>query len=174
MRLLRTLALTVFLSPFAFTQVSQAVLPSVTGNALDRTKVSLPTDFAVPMNLLILLFQRDQEPVVDAWTQALPGGSLPGVQVWLMPVSARENGVYRWWLNASYRSSLPASQPRHYVLPVYVNKSQFLRTLQITSEKDVVLLLTDKAGRVLWRASGPVADDKKAALAGFVSKSGVR
>ncbi len=172
MRLLRNLILLLFSVPVAFTQVSQpALLPPVSGYALDRTKVSLPADFAKPLNLLILLFQRDQEPLVDAWSQALP--SMPGVQVWLMPVSTRENGVYRWWLNASFRSSLPVAQPRHYVLPVYVNKTQFLQSFKITSEQDVVLLLTDKAGHVQWRTSGPVADDKKAALLSFVSKSGV-
>ena len=159
------------MAPNAFTQVSQpGLLPPVTGYALDRTKVSLPGDFVTPRNLLILLFQRDQEPLVDAWAQSLPG--MPGVQVWLMPVSARENGAYRWWLNASFRSSLPTAQPRHYVLPVYVNKPQFLSSLDISSERDVVLLLTDKTGHVLWRTSGPVADDKKAALSSFVSQSG--
>jgi hypothetical protein len=34
-----------------------------------------------------------------------------------------------------------------------------------------VLLLTDKEGRVLWRAVGPVNDGKKAELANFLSKS---
>jgi hypothetical protein len=171
MRSLRNLALLLLIVPIALTQVSQpALLPPVSGYALDRTRVSLPGDFATPWNLLILLFQRDQEPLVDAWAQAIP--AMPGVQVWLMPVSTRENGVYRWWLNASFRSSLPAAQPRHYVLPVYVDKPQFLRSLEITSEQDVVLLLTDKSGRVFWRTSGPLADDKKAALLSFVSKSG--
>jgi hypothetical protein len=171
MRSLRNLVLFLFTAPFALTQVtSPAVLPAVSGYALDRTKVALPADFASPLNLLILLFQRDQEPQVDAWAQSTR--DVPGMQVWLMPVSARENGVYRWWLNASFRSNLPAAQPRHFVLPVYVNKPQFMGALQVASEKDVVLLLTDKAGHVLWRTSGPVADDKKTALVNFVKNGG--
>jgi hypothetical protein len=171
MRSLRNLVLLLFTAPFALAQVTQpAALPAVSGYALDRTKVALPADFASPLNLLILLFQRDQEPQVDAWAQAVR--DVPGMQVWLMPVSGRENGVYRWWLNASFRSNLPAAQPRHYVLPVYVNKPQFLGALQVSSEKDVVLLLTDKAGKVLWRTSGPVADDKKTALVSFVRGGG--
>jgi hypothetical protein len=157
------LALLLLLVPSA---VSQVNLPSVSGYALDRTKVALPGDFASPLNLVILLFQRDQEPQVDAWAQAVR--DVNGVQVWLMPVSARENGVYRWWLNASFRSNLPAAQPRHYVLPVYVNKPQFLSALQIGSEQEVVLLLMDKGGKVVWRTSGPVAGEKKDQLVGFV------
>jgi hypothetical protein len=171
MRSLRTLVLLLLTAPFALTQVNQpAALPSVSGYALDRTRVTLPADFASPLNLVILLFQRDQEPQVDAWAQAVR--EVPGIQVWLMPVSARENGVYRWWLNASFRSNLPAAQPRHFVLPVYVNKPEFLRSVQVGSERDVVLLLTDKAGKVLWRTSGPVAEEKKAELENFVRGGG--
>jgi hypothetical protein len=177
MRLLRTLALTLFIIPCALAapQNSQfsppAVLPPVTAYALDRAKVTLPADFAAPFNLLILSFQRDQQPVVDGWPPLLTPGTFPMVQTWLLPVSVRENGLYRWWLNASLRSSLPTSQPRHYTVPLYVNKAQFLRSLQITSEQQVVLLLTDKAGHVLWRTAGPANDSKKAELSSFLTKS---
>ncbi len=98
--------------------------------------------------------------MVDGWLPQLTAGVAPSVQTWLLPVSPPENGLYRWWLNASLRGSLPASQPRRYTVPLYVNKGQFLRSLQVTSEQDVVLLLTDKTGHVLWRAAGPVTDSK--------------
>jgi hypothetical protein len=55
---------------------------------------------------------------------------------------------------------------------LYVDKGRFLPALQVSSEKEVVLLLTDKAGHVLWRTAGPVSDSKKAALSGFVSRLG--
>ena len=95
-----------------------AALPPVTAYALDRAKVTLPADFAAPLNLLILSFQRDQQSVVDGWLPVLtPGGQ---VQTWVLPISPRENGLYRWWLNASLRGSLPPSQPRRYTVPLYV------------------------------------------------------
>jgi hypothetical protein len=55
---------------------------------------------------------------------------------------------------------------------LYVDKARFLRALQVSSEKEVVLLLTDKTGHVLWRTTGPVSDSKKAALSGFASSVG--
>jgi hypothetical protein len=175
MRLLRTLAFTLFALPCAWAapQNSQtppaAVLPAVTAYALDRAKVTLPADFAAPLNLLILSFQRDQQSVVEGWLPVLtPGGT---VQTWVLPISQRENGLYRWWLNASLRGSLPPTQPRRYTVPLYVNKAQFLHSVQVFSEQDVVLLLTDKAGHVLWRTAGPVTDSKKAELSGFVTRS---
>ncbi len=167
MRLLLTLAFTLFTS-FGALAAAPPVLPPVTAYALDRAKVTLPADFAAPLNILILSFQRDQQSAVDGWFGAL--GTKPGVQTWLLPVSQRENMLYRWWLNASLRGSQPPSQPRKYTVPLYVNKTEFLRALQVSSEQDIVLLLTDKAGRVLWRTAGPVNDGKKAELNSFLAK----
>ncbi len=77
MRLLRTLGFILFAVPCALAAPqnspvsSPAVLPRVTAYALDRAKVTLPTDFASPLNLLILSFQRDQQSVVDGWLPQL-------------------------------------------------------------------------------------------------------
>src|SRR5271156_1310923 len=104
MRLLRTLAFMLITVPCALAAPqnspvsSPAVLPRVTAYALDRAKVTLPTDFAAPLNLLILSFQRDQQSVVDGWIPPLTAaGVTPSVQTWLLPVSTQENFVYRWW-----------------------------------------------------------------------------
>jgi hypothetical protein len=105
---------------------------------------------------------RDQQPVVESWIPVLPSGGK--TQTWVVPISGRESGLYRWWLNASLRGNAPPTLPRRYWVPLYVNKSQFLQSLEVSSEKEVVLLLTDKSGHVLWRESGAVTDAKRAAL----------
>ncbi len=64
--------------------------------------------------------------MVDGWLPVLTPGA-PSVQTWLLPISPRANGLYRWWLNASLRTSLPPSQPRRYTVPLYVDKARFLR-----------------------------------------------
>jgi len=146
-----------------------AVLPNVTAYALDKNKITLPADFSAPLNLLILSFQRDQQSVVDGWVKVMPQAG--AMQTWILPIAPRANGLYRWWLNSSLRGSLSPSQPRRYTVPLYVNKTQFLGALQVHSEGEIALLLTDKTGHVVWRAEGPVTDSKRAALDGFVKKS---
>jgi hypothetical protein len=145
-------------------------LPSVTAYALDRAKVTLPADFATPLNLLILFFPRDQEAVVDNWIPVVDRSEAPKVQIWLLPVSQRANGLYRWWLNASFRGTQASTLPRRYTVPLYVDKRQFLGALQVPSEQEVVILLSDRTGRVLWRAEGPATDSKKAELRDFVTR----
>jgi hypothetical protein len=174
MRLLRILAVTLLTIPVALAAPQNSkdspspTLPSVTAIALDRQKVTLPEDFAAPFNLLILSFERDQQPVVEGWLPPAEAEADPKVQTWMLPISQRENGLYRWWLNASIRGSQAASQPRHYTVPLYVDKEKFLRSLGVPSEREVVVLLTDKAGRVLWRSAGLVTDSKRASLSNFL------
>ena len=177
MRQLRTLVpllLILGFTPSAFPDPqdsSPATLPPVTAYALDRAKVTLPSAFVTPLNLLILFFQRDQETTVNGWLPVVPPDAKPKVQTWLLPVSQRENGLYRWWQNASLRGTQAASLPRRYTVPLYVDKRAFLGGLQVSSEHDVVVLVTDRAGHVLWRADGPLTDGKKADLNNFIAKS---
>ena len=147
------------------------MLPSVTAYALDRQKITLPQAFSSPLNMLILFFERDQQPVVDAWVPAVASVGDARTQTWLLPISQRENEIYRWWLNASYRGALTAYEPRHYTVPLYVDKAKFLQSLQISTEQNVAILLTDNSGRVLWRTAGPVTDGKKAELRAFLAKT---
>ena len=176
MRPLRTLAplllILIGTSAASNPQVSATpTLPPVTAYALDRTRVSLPAAFATPLNLLILFFQRDQQDAVNNWLPVVNQDTPSKVQIWLLPISPRENGLYRWWLNASLRGTQATSLPRRYTVPLYVDKRQFLGALQVSSEHQVVLLLTDRAGHVVWRAEGPVTDSKKAELNGFLARS---
>jgi hypothetical protein len=174
MRILGALSFAVFMSSFALAaqqapQASSPVrLPTVTAYALDKAKRTLPADFSAPLNLLLLSFERDQQNAVESW---LPVAANPKIELWVLPVSAHEDVLYRWWLNSSMRSSLPAGESQHSIVPLYVNKPQFLKSLGIASEKEIVVLITDKAGEVLWRSKGAVTDDKKASLAEFLKTS---
>jgi hypothetical protein len=147
-----------------------AILPPVASTALDKTKLNLPRDFTAPLNLLILTFARDQQSAVESWLPVATNipTAHPQIQTWVLPVAAKENNLYKWWLDSSMRSTLPEQQPRQFTVPLYVDKARFLRTLQIPSEKETVILLTDKAGRVLWRNTGLASDEKKGSLVAFL------
>lgn len=176
---LRVLALATLVLPFGlFAQERPqthpaAVLPPVTAEALNKTKWNLPAQFSSPLNLLILCFTRDQQEAVETWLPiTAPAQSAnPKVQTWVLPVSARQDVLYKWWLNSSMRGGLPANESARYTVPLYVNKPQFLKSLGILSEKQIAVLLTDKTGLVLWRSEGPSTEQKKASLADFLKTS---
>ncbi len=179
MRALRGLALAtlmVSLAPLAQQQhrpSSPAKLPTTTAEALDKTKWGLPTDFSSPFNLVILSFARDQQSAVETWLPiaAQVQSATAKVQPWVLPVSAQRDVLYKWWLNSSMRGGLPASESARYTVPLYVNKRQFLKSLEIPSERQIAVLLTDKAGLVLWRSEGTATEQKKASLMDFLRTS---
>ncbi len=143
----------------------------MTAYALDRQKVTLPADFATPLNVLVLYFQRNQQQAVDDWFAAATQSDASRVQTWLLPISPKQNPLFKWWQNASLRGTQATAAPRHYTVPLYVDEGQLLRSLQVGSQQEVAVLVTDKEGRVLWRTSGVVDEAKKAALAEFLKKA---
>ncbi|HEV2276306.1 MAG TPA: hypothetical protein VGR96_19195 [Acidobacteriaceae bacterium] len=176
--MLAPLAMAAFIAPFGLLsqpkpEAPPVQLPPVSADALDKAKLNFPADFSAPLNLLVLSFARDQQDEADTWFKAAGEAQavLPKVQFWMFPVSAREDVLYKWWLNSSMRSSVPRDEPLHNIVPLYVNKQQFLKSLAIPSEKQIVVLLTDKEGIVLWRGEGSATEEKKASLAGFLKSS---
>jgi ATP10 protein len=153
------------------TEQKSISLPQITAYNLEKTKVSLPTGFAAPVNLLILFFDQDRREDAQSWVPATTqlSGVKQNLQYYLLPVFSRENLLYRWWMNSSMRSSTPDSTTWKWTVPLYLNKQKFMESLDIHSEHEVTLLLVDKEGKVLWRSSGPFTQEKKTSLIAALS-----
>jgi hypothetical protein len=132
------------------------MLPTVTSYALDKSKVTLPADLSGTQNVLVLYFQPDQSDAAVAWIKGLEPlhSAHADLQMYILPIYSKENFLYRWWIDASTRSSAPSTQDWHTTIPIFVDKPSFFRTLGITSEKQPFVLLTDKAGHVEWKTQG--------------------
>jgi phenylpropionate dioxygenase-like ring-hydroxylating dioxygenase large terminal subunit len=81
-----------------------------------------------------------------------------------LPVADRENFIFRWWENSSMRSEETDPETWPWLIPLYVNKDEFRKALQIPNEREIVALLVDKQGHVLWRASGVLTPTSRASL----------
>ena len=62
------------------------------------------------------------------------------------------------------RSDQTDPESWHWIVPVWVDRKSFLAALDIPNEKQVVALLVDRQGHVLWRSVGPMTPDKRASL----------
>jgi hypothetical protein len=143
-----------------------AVFPATLSYSLDKTKVNLPSDFEGKTNLLIISFEPEQQKDVDTWVPV--ASALQHTDFYFrwyrLPVSARENVIFRWWENSSMRSDETDPETWHWIIPLYVDKDGFRKALEIPNEHDVVVLLVDKQGHVIWRSSGPLNAQKRASL----------
>ena len=142
------------------------VLPTVSFDTLSKQRLTLPADFHTDRNLLLLYFDLTQQPDVDRWNEVMDRwrANDPSLMVYTSLVSSKKNFLSRWWQNSSLRSAISDESRWPTTLPIYVDKHAFERRLEIPSEKQVVLLLLDRKGRVLNRVTGPLTDSSRSAM----------
>ena len=150
------------------------VLPSVSFDTLSKQRVTLPADFHTDHNLLLLYFDLTQQPDVDNWNKVIDGWRVndPSLTAYTSLVSSQKNFLSRWWQNSSMRSASPDSSHWATTLPLYVDKHAFEHKLEITTEKQTVLLLLDRKGRVLNRVNGPPTDSGRSTMQAALSAAG--
>lgn len=143
-----------------------AEFPSVTSWNLDKQKVTLPSGLEGQTDLLILSFALEQKKDVESWmpaAQALQHSDFQ-FRYYQLPVAERENFIFRWWETSSMRSDETDPVTWHWIVPLFVDRPKFLKDLDIPNQKQVVVLLVDRQGHILWRNSGAMTEDKRAAL----------
>jgi len=176
LRLLSILALCFVLLPVSrASQQSDApkvsLFPAIITYSLDKAKLNLPSDFEGKVNLLLISFEPEQSKEIETWMPAAQALQHMNFQFryYRMPVSNQENFIYRWWDTSSLRSVETDPETWHWVIPIYTNKNDFRRALNIPNEKEVAAVLVDKTGQVLWKSSGPATNEKRAALMNAVA-----
>lgn len=143
-----------------------AHFPTVTAYSLSKARVTLPAGLGGTRNLLVLSFNNGDTPGVDHWASAAQSliSRNAGLSYYLLPISEQRNPLYRWWDNSAMRNDFSNPQLWPRVVPLYVNENRFRQQLQIPNSSELVVLLTDRAGNVLWRASGAPSRQKLASL----------
>lgn len=153
-------------SALASQQQKPAVFPPLTAYSLDKQKVDMPSAFEGQLDLLMISFQPEQHKDIETWlpvAQAVQHSNF-NFRYYGLRVSSRENILFRWWEVSSMRSDETDPETLHWIVPLYLDKDEFRRSLNIPSENQVAILLSDKQGHILWRAYGPLTTENKASL----------
>jgi hypothetical protein len=142
------------------------MFPPLSGYNLNKQKVKLPDGMAGKTDLLLISFAPEQQKDVDSWLEAAQALQHTNFQFryYELPAEGRENFIFRWWDTSSLRSTQNDPQIWPWIVPLFVDREKLMRDLEIPNTKQVVALLVDRQGHVLWRASGPMTPDKRAAL----------
>jgi hypothetical protein len=150
------------------------VFPTVSFYTLSKERVTLPADLHGDRTLLLLYFDLTQQRDIDDWNAVIDRwrASDPSLSSYTLLVSPQKNILSRWWQNASIRNASPDANHWPTTLPIYVDKRAFERQLSISSEKQVVLLLTDRKGRVLSRVIGSSTDKSRSAMKTALTAAG--
>lgn len=140
--------------------------PTITSYSLDKQKITLPGEMAGQTDLLIISFVPEQKNDVNSWlpaAQALQHSNFQ-FRYYELPVSTKENFIFRWWETSSMRNDETDPVMWHWIVPLFIDRQKFRKELDIPNEKQVVVLLVDRQGQLLWRASGSMTEDKRVSL----------
>ena len=146
--------------------VKEYRFPEATGSSLSGRQFSLPADFEGEANLVIVAFHRRQQEDVNTW---IPFARtlcrrLPRLRYYEVPTIAAGNPVFRIWLDNAMKSGIPDPDARAATITLYLDKRAFRSSLGIEDENSVHVFVVEPTGRVLWRAEGPLDDEKKKSL----------
>jgi hypothetical protein len=138
------------------------MFPQVRGQNLNRQIYTLPRDLEGDVNLVILAFWQRQQRSVDTWMPFAEKFSAehPGFRVYELPVLDRMMIPFRFVIDGGMRSGIPDSGVRGRTITLYLNKANFLRSLQIRDQDTIHGLLVTQQGQILWRSDGDYSEEK--------------
>jgi hypothetical protein len=132
--------------------ITDVHFPQLQSKSLDGHAISLPAGLPGQRTLLILGFQRSQQPSIEAWAKGmhLAGSTVPWLQ---LPVIDNPNAIVRAIVNGGMRHAIHRDLWPH-IVTLYTHKANFDRTVGIESEAAVHVLVVDRQGNILERVTG--------------------
>ena len=132
-------------------------------NLSDETK-AFPADFPAERTLLLIAFQREQQDILDAWSERL-NLRKPDAPAWLeLPVIDDPGALLRWFVDVGMKNGIADPFVRARVFSVYTPRTEFIRHLGLPGTDQVHLVVVDRAGNILCRVSGDWSAEKEKTL----------
>jgi len=144
--------------------------PTVTGSNLERRSFTLPYDLEGEVNLVILAFWRDHQSLVDTWMPLARRlqSRHSALVAYELPVIETRSRLSQWFIDNGMRSGIPDRTIREHTITLYIDKVEFLASLDIEDDSTIHTLLIDRAGCILWHSDGPLDPTKEEALSEFL------
>ena len=121
---------------------------------------------------IVDLLQQALSPEKVALTIALLPALVkahPKLAYYEIPVISRSNSLLRWIIDNGMRGGIPDKEQRARTITLYLDKKPFLKTLEISSEDRIYILVVNKNGKVLWRTEGVASQEKLESLEAFLN-----
>ncbi len=137
-------------------QSDKVHFPTVSGFNLDRQEFEFPRDFAGNLNLLFVPFLQYQQATVNTWVPFAQDleASFPGVVYYELPTIDEMPMLSRTFVNEGMRAGIPDQTARERTITLYIDTSKFMSAVDIPDKNEVHILLVNRAGDILWRATG--------------------
>jgi hypothetical protein len=142
------------------------IFPRVIAKNLHRKQLVLPGDFQGQLNILLIPFFQWHQTKVDTWLPFLKSleNNLPNIRYYELPTIQSKNVIAQTFINEGMRAGIPDQVARDRTITLFLDKNDFCRSLEITSEEDITIILVDRTGQVFWRNMGGFSSEKGESL----------
>jgi hypothetical protein len=136
-------------------------LVAVQTTDLNGKLVSIPAGLTASRSIILVGFRHDDRKQMDAWRQGL--GLTDGGGSWFeMPIIGVQSGAIQTMIRRGMSDRLTVPAKSH-LAPVFGDARALATTLGV-DQAVVTVLVVDRSGRELARATGPFAPGKAADL----------
>jgi hypothetical protein len=143
--------------PAAAAVADVARFPEVRSKDLNGHSLTLPRDLPAERSVVILGWQRDQQPSIESWAKAMAPSA---GSAWLsVPVIDTSNGFLKMIINSGMRHGIPNHAWWPHVVALYTRKSEFNQKVGVDSEAQVQALVVDRQGNILERVVGDYTEE---------------
>lgn len=151
------------------------VFPVIEATTLQGRSVRLPDQLRGERNLLIIAYERGQQPEVDTWLQALAAFAAkpPAFAYYELPCIGSGMRWMRPVIDGGMKQGIPDRKQRDRVITLYLDVDWLRGQIGIADRDDIAALLVDREGVVLARWFGPCAEGAIAELANALLPSQV-
>jgi hypothetical protein len=144
-------------------------MPVVTAKDLNKKPVTWPRDLTTEQTVLIIAFERNQQPMVDSWIKGLGLKDNKMISWYEVPVINNPGKFVRGFIDNGMRKGIPTTEARRHVVTLYVKKKEFMKAMQLDDE-DVHVLIVDRSGKVVTRSKGIYTMASAAPIQRFLQK----
>jgi len=143
------------------------IFPIVTGANLNDVALTLPEDFAGEFNLVVVTFEQDQQVAAADWYPFLNDLAQADDRLNLYNIAALPdlNPMIRSMITGGLNATVTDEIVRNVLILLFLEDQQaFLDALEISDTSQIILLLLDADGHVLWQGAGEYSDELAADL----------
>lgn len=150
---------------------TDGTFPAVSGDNLNGDSFDLPGDLAGEYNLMLIAFEREQQPLIETWGRFIQQlqADHQTVRVYEVPVIPPMNPLTRSLIDGGMRFGIGDEAIRQTTITIYTDVDTFTASLDITDTTTIHALLIDRDGAVYWRDSGAFTPEMGAALTAVVA-----
>lgn len=145
---------------------SPDIFPTVTGTNLKREDKTYPADLPTDLTIIFIAFQQWQQNSVNGWLPTVQDieAQNPEVSYLEFPTVWEMTSMRRTFLNEGMRAGIPDPTSRERTITLYLDKPTFRQKLNIPNEDQIVVLLVQQDGTIIWRTEGTHSSEKETAL----------